>query len=173
MNSTVRVIFDWFQTRESYYFERITLFNPQRETDIKEWTQLFISFSDTRRKSVERSGRCLRRSECFSFTRMEGALPSSVNYQIRCEKDGDDVRASFDLNASVGGPALIASFSLKAENKELIDQDQWVAGQTRFNGTQFTKLEDPDKNAAVTFSISSNEGWAAADSDILRRPEAL
>jgi hypothetical protein len=95
-------------------------------------------------------------------------LSTAVDYQIRCKKDGNEVRASYDLNVPVGGPALIASFSLKVENKELIDQGQWLAGQTRFNGTQFTKLEDPDKNATVAFSISSNEGWTAADSDILR-----
>jgi hypothetical protein len=77
-------------------------------------------------------------------------------------------QASYDLNVHVGGSALIASFSLKVQNKELIDQDQWVAGQTRFNGTQSTQLEDPDKSATVSFSISSNEGWTAADADVLR-----
>lgn len=56
---------------------------------------------------------------------------TSITYQIRCEKDGKDVKASYDLTVPVSGPALIASFSLKVENKELIDQDQWVAGQTR------------------------------------------
>jgi hypothetical protein len=40
-------------------------------------------------------------------------------------------RLAYDLTVPVSGPALIASFSLKVENKELIDQDQWVAGQTR------------------------------------------
>ena len=88
-------------------------------------------------------------------------LPTPISYQIRCEKDGKDV-------VQVGGPALIASFSLKVENKELIDQDQWVAGEARSNGAQFTQLEDPDKSATVSFSISSNEGWTAADADVLR-----
>jgi hypothetical protein len=34
--------------------------------------------------------------------------------------------------------------------------------------TQFTELDHPDKDVTVAFSISSNEGWNAADSDILR-----
>lgn len=95
-------------------------------------------------------------------------MATSVNYRIRCEKDGKDVKATYDLTVPVGGPALIASFSLKVEGKELIDQDQWIPGQTRFNGTQSTKLENPDENATVAFSISTNEAWTAADSDILR-----
>jgi hypothetical protein len=36
------------------------------------------------------------------------------------------------------------------------------------NGTQFTTLEDPGNDATVAFSISSNEGWVAADADVLR-----
>jgi hypothetical protein len=95
-------------------------------------------------------------------------MATPIRYQIRCEKDGPTVKATYDLIVPVGGPALIASFSLAVDGKELIDQVHWVPGQVRFNGTQFTQLDHPDKNVTVAFSISSNEGWNAADSDTLR-----
>jgi hypothetical protein len=95
-------------------------------------------------------------------------MATPVRYQIRCEKDGASVKASYDLELPVGGPALIASFTLAVDGKELIDQTHWIAGQVRFNGARFTQLDHPDQNVTVAFSISSNEGWSAADSDILR-----
>jgi hypothetical protein len=95
-------------------------------------------------------------------------MATPIRYQIRCEKDGASVKASYDLQVSVGGPALIASFTLVVDGKELIDQTRWIPGQVRYDGTQFTELDHPDKDVTVAFSISSNEGWTAADSDILR-----
>jgi hypothetical protein len=94
-------------------------------------------------------------------------LPTPIQYQISCEKDGPAVKATYDLILPVGGPALIASFSLTIDGKELIDQAHWISGQARFNGTQFTQLDHPEKDVTVAFSISSNEGCNAADSDIL------
>jgi hypothetical protein len=95
-------------------------------------------------------------------------MATPVRYQIRCEKDGASVKASYDLELPVGGPALIASFTLAVDGRELIDQVHWIPGQVRFNGTQFTQLDHPDKNVTVAFSISSNKGWNAADSELLR-----
>jgi hypothetical protein len=95
-------------------------------------------------------------------------MATPISYQIRCEKDGARVQASYDLQVPVGGAALIASFSLSVDGKDLIDQTHWIPGQVRFDGTQFTTLGHPDKDVTVAFSISSNEGWTAADSDILR-----
>jgi hypothetical protein len=95
-------------------------------------------------------------------------MATPVQYQIRCEKDGASVKASYDLQVPVRGPALIASFSLNVDGKELIDQTRWIPGQVRYNGTQFTTLDHPEKDVTVAFSISSNEGWTAADTDILR-----
>jgi hypothetical protein len=94
------------------------------------------------------------------------AIP--VRYQISCEKDGATVKATYDLQVPVGGAALIASFALSVDSKELIDQTHWIPGQVRFNGTQFTQLRSPDEDVNVAFSISSNEGWTAADSDVAR-----
>jgi hypothetical protein len=95
-------------------------------------------------------------------------MPTPIRYRIHCEKDGANVKASYDLSVRVGDSALIATFSLTVDGKELIDQQQWVHGQTRFNGTQFTLLAHPDRDATVAFSITSNEGWIAASSDTLR-----
>ena len=95
-------------------------------------------------------------------------MATPVRYQIRCEKDGASVKASYDLDLPVGGPALIASYSLVVDGKELIDQVHWISGQVRYSGAQFTQLDHPDQNVIVAFSISSNEGWNDADSDILR-----
>ena len=95
-------------------------------------------------------------------------MATAVRYQIRCEKDGTSVRASYDLQVPDGESALLASFNLEVDGKELIDQEHWIPGQVRFNGTQFTQLADASKDVLVAFSISSNEGWNAGDSDILR-----
>ena len=100
-------------------------------------------------------------------------MATPVHYRIRCEKDGSSVKAIYDLQVPDGGPALLASFSLEVDGKELIDQDHWIPGQVRFNGTQFTQLTDASKDVTVAFSISSNEGWNAADSDILRGDRVL
>jgi hypothetical protein len=95
-------------------------------------------------------------------------MATPISFEIRCEKDGASVKASYDLQVPVGGLALIASFSLSVDGKELIDQTRWIPGQVRYNGTQFTELNHSDKDVTIAFSISSNEGWTAADSDVLR-----
>jgi hypothetical protein len=95
-------------------------------------------------------------------------MPTAIRYNIRYEKDGSGVSVTYDLRVPVGGPALIASFNLAVDGKELIDQTHWVPGQVLFNGTQFVQLQHPENDVPVTFSISSNEGWTAADSDVLR-----
>ncbi len=95
-------------------------------------------------------------------------MPTAILYNIRSEKDGANVKVTYDLRVPVGGPALIASFSLAVDGKELIDQTHWVPGQVQFNGTHFTQLQHPENDVTVAFSISSNEGWTAANSDVLR-----
>src|ERR1700720_452358 len=95
-------------------------------------------------------------------------MATPIRYQIRCEKDGVSIKAAYDLQVPVGGAALIASFTLVVDGKELIDQTRWLRGQVRYNGTQFTELDHPDRDVTVAFSISSNEGCDVADSDILR-----
>jgi|SRR5690348_5861894 len=95
-------------------------------------------------------------------------MSTPIRYRITFEKDASAVKVAYDLSVPVGDPALVASFSLTVDGKELIDQTQWVHGQTRFDGTQFASLQHPDHDAVVSFSLSSNEGWTASDSDVLR-----
>lgn len=95
-------------------------------------------------------------------------MPTPIRYRVTFEKDTSAVKVIYDLSVPVGDPALIAAFSLTVDGKELIDQAQWVHGQTGFTGAQFASLEHPDHDAVVSFSISSNEGWTASDSDVLR-----
>jgi hypothetical protein len=95
-------------------------------------------------------------------------MPSAIRYSIECEKDTATVKCTYDLRAPNDGSALIASFSLTVAGKQVIDQSQWVHGQAEFSGSQFVDLEKPDKDVIVDFSITSNEGWSAADNDKLR-----
>jgi hypothetical protein len=89
-----------------------------------------------------------------------------VSYHVRFEKDRANVKAIYDLSVPIGGPALIANFQVSVEGADLIGN--FLPGQSRFNGTQFHTLSHPDQDAAVSFSLSSNEGWTASGSDVLR-----
>ncbi len=89
-----------------------------------------------------------------------------VNYDIKFEKDHASVKVTYDLSVPIGGPALIANFQASVDGTDLISG--FLPGQTAFNGARFHTLADPTKDAAVSFSISSNQGWAASDDDVLR-----
>jgi hypothetical protein len=91
---------------------------------------------------------------------------TAITYHVRFEKDHASVKAIYDLNVPIGGPALIAGFQVSVEGTDLIGN--FLPGQSRFNGTQFHTLSRPDQDATVSFSISSNEGWTASGSDVLR-----
>lgn len=91
---------------------------------------------------------------------------TAVTYHVRFEKDHASVKVTYDLSVPMDGPALIASFQVSVEGADLIGN--FVPGQSRFDGTQFHTLSHPDQDAAVSFSISSNEGWTASGSDVLR-----
>ena len=90
----------------------------------------------------------------------------SVQYQIKVEKDGTNVQASYDLSVPVGGNELIADFQLYVDSENLIKD--FTPGQSRFNGAVFHALAKPDQDAPVSFSISSNQGWTKSGSDTLR-----
>jgi hypothetical protein len=89
-----------------------------------------------------------------------------IKYQIKFAKDHASVKASYDLSVPIGDPALIGSFQISVDGSDLIGN--FIPGQPRFNGAQFHTLSHPDLDATVSFSISSNEGWTASDSDVLR-----
>ena len=93
-----------------------------------------------------------------------------VAYRIRFEKDDASVKVTYDLSVPMDGPALIASFQVSVEGADLIGN--FIPGQSRFNGAQFRTLSRPAQDAAVSFSISSNEGWTASGSDVLRGSKA-
>jgi len=93
-----------------------------------------------------------------------GDIP--INYKIRFEKDHASVKVTYDLSVPVGGPALIAAFQIAVDGTNLISD--FMPGQTAFNGAQFHTLSSPDKDATVSFSLSSNQDWNASDSDVLR-----
>ena len=93
-----------------------------------------------------------------------GDLP--INYKIRFEKDHASVKTSYDLSVPVGGPALIADFQISVDGTNLISG--FIPGQTAFNGAKFHTLSSPDKDATVSFSLSSNQDWNASDNNVLR-----
>lgn len=93
-----------------------------------------------------------------------------VTYRIKFEKDDASVKVTYDLSVPIDGPALIASFQVSVEGADLIGN--FIPGQSRFNGAQFHTLLRPNQDAAVSFSISSNEGWTANGSDVLRGNKA-
>ncbi|MGC2803874.1 MAG: hypothetical protein WCA41_18715 [Candidatus Acidiferrum sp.] len=89
-----------------------------------------------------------------------------IQYRIRFEKDHVSVKATYDLSVPVGGPALIADFQISVDGTDLISG--FVPVQTAFNGAKFHTLADPNKDATVSFSMSSNQDWGASDDDVLR-----
>ncbi len=91
---------------------------------------------------------------------------TAVTYHIKFKKDHASVKATYDLRVPIGGAALIAGFQVSVEGTDLISN--FIPGQSRFNGAQFRTLLHPDQDAAVSFSISSNEGWTASGTDVLR-----
>jgi hypothetical protein len=93
-----------------------------------------------------------------------------VTYRIKFEKDHASVKVTYDLSVPIAGPALIADFQLSVDGANLISN--FLPGQSRFDGAQFHTLPHPGQDATVSFSISSNEGWTASDSDVLRGSKA-
>lgn len=89
-----------------------------------------------------------------------------VSYKIKFEKDHANVKVTYDLSVPVGGPALIADFQATVDGTNLISG--FLPGQTYFNGEQFHVLANPDKDAPVSFTVSSNQGWDDGDDDVLR-----
>jgi hypothetical protein len=90
----------------------------------------------------------------------------SISYDIKFEKDHASVKITYDLSVPVGGPALIADFQVTVDGTDLISG--FLPGQTAFNGAKFHSLSDPSKDAPVSFTLSSNQGWVASDDDVLR-----
>ena len=89
-----------------------------------------------------------------------------ITYAIRFEKDHANVKVTYKVSVPIGGPALIADFQVTVDGADLISG--FIPGQTAFNGAKFHALGNPAKDATVSFTLSSNQGFTAADQDILR-----
>jgi len=89
-----------------------------------------------------------------------------ITYRIKFEKDHANVKVSYDLRAPIGSLALIADFQATVDGTDLISG--FLPGQSAFTGVKFHALAAPDKDATVSFSMSSNQGWSAGDEDVLR-----
>ncbi len=89
-----------------------------------------------------------------------------ITYHIRFEKDHANVKVTYNLKVPVGGPSLIADFQVTVDGTNLISG--FLPGETYFNGVQFHTLANPDKDATVSYTMSSNQGWDDGDEDVLR-----
>lgn len=89
-----------------------------------------------------------------------------ITYAIRFEKDHANVKVTYNVSVPMGGPALIADFQVTVDGADLISG--FLPGQTAFNGAKFHTLANPDKDATVSFTLSSNQDFTAADEDVLR-----
>jgi len=89
-----------------------------------------------------------------------------ITYHIKFEKDHANVKVTYDLSVPVGGPALIADFQLTVDGTDLISG--FLPGQTAFHGVKFHILASPDKDATVSYTLSSNQGLSYGENDVLR-----
>lgn len=89
-----------------------------------------------------------------------------ITYHIKFEKDHANVKVTYDLSVPVGGLTLIATFQVTVDGANLISG--FLPGQTYFNGVEFHILANPDKDATVSYAMSSNQGWEDGDEDVLR-----
>ena len=107
-------------------------------------------------------GRASMAREDFRMSDRDDHIP----YHIKFEKDHANVKVTYDLSVPVGGPTLIADFQVTVDGANLFRG--FLPGQTYFNGVQFHVLRNPDKDAAVSYTMSSNQGWDDGDDDVLR-----
>jgi hypothetical protein len=89
-----------------------------------------------------------------------------VKYKITVNKDLEMVTVHYNLEVPVGGQELIADFSVFIDGKDVIEES--ASGNTKFFGTAFAKLANPEQDAAVNFAISSNTDFKADGADVLR-----
>ena len=91
----------------------------------------------------------------------------SVKYRVQVFKDGKSVSARFDVRVTdIASPELLSDLRLNVDGQNLTSDFQ--PGQKEFIGTRDAILKSPRKDALVTFSVSSNEGWTDSKSDTLR-----
>jgi hypothetical protein len=89
-----------------------------------------------------------------------------INYTITFEKDHASVKATYSLKVPVGGPTLISDFQITVDGTDLISG--FLPGQTEFTGVKFHNLAAPDKDATVSYTMTTSQGWKAGEEDVLR-----
>jgi hypothetical protein len=89
-----------------------------------------------------------------------------ITYHIKFEKDHANVKVTYDLSVRVGSPVLIADFQVSVDGTDLISG--FLPGQTAFNGVKFHILASPDKDATVSYTLSSSQGTSYGEDDVLR-----
>ncbi len=89
-----------------------------------------------------------------------------VKYRITFEKDGRNVKVNYDLSLPIGHVDLIADFQVAVDGENLING--FLPGHARFNGVVFHVLTRPEEDVIISYSISTNQGWLAHGSDVLR-----
>lgn len=93
-----------------------------------------------------------------------GDIP--IDYTITFEKDHANVKVTYGLKVPMGGPTLISDFQLTVDGTDLISG--FIPGQTEFTGVKFHTLSTPDKDATVSYTMSTSQGWNAGEDDVLR-----
>ena len=93
-------------------------------------------------------------------------LSYMVKYKIVISKESKMVKVNYHLEVPAGGVELISDFSVFVDGKDAIEEK--AAGNTKFFGTVFAKLEDETADCPVGFSVTSNTDFSASDSDVLR-----
>ena len=89
-----------------------------------------------------------------------------ITFTIKFEKDHANVKVTYNLSVPIGGLALIADFQVTVDGTDLISG--FIPGESGFDGIKFHTLASPDRDAPVSFTMSTNQGWADGDDDVLR-----
>ena len=89
-----------------------------------------------------------------------------IEYAIKFEKDHANVKVTYSLKTPIGSLALIADFQATVDGTDLISV--LLPGQSALTGIKFHTLASPYKDATVSFTMSTNQGWTDGDEDVLR-----
>ena len=89
-----------------------------------------------------------------------------IRYDIRVDKEGAAITATFDLSLPMGDTSMIATFTLSVDGTNLIGEVK--PGNKMFKGSRTFRLADAAQDALVQFAMSTNQGWSDSDHGTLR-----
>lgn len=90
----------------------------------------------------------------------------ALHYTIKVSKDHSQVKAAWDISVDDSDSEIIDSFVLTIEGKTV--DTQCSGGNKACKGTQFVKLQKPNKECPVTSVIATSKPDVRSDSDSLR-----